>query len=74
MASYSEILGAGYGAYAAIEQARHPTGNLPIWMLRTGVVITSLLVILLLFKRIPALSLMIYNVVRKIMKSETKKK
>jgi hypothetical protein len=65
LAPYGKIASAGYGAFAAIRQAQHPTVDLTGWMLWTGATVSSVLFLVLMVERAPALSLMVYRMVNR---------
>lgn len=61
---YVTIVGTGYGAFAAIRQAQHPTVDISHWLLWTGAVVTSLLFVIRLFLQVPELSLVAYRLLK----------
>lgn len=65
LAPYSKVAGAGYGAFVAIRQAQHPSGNVPSWLLWTGAVLMTILFLIYLVEQIPALSLTVYRAFRR---------
>jgi hypothetical protein len=65
LAPYGKILSTGYGAFLAIEQLQHPTIHLAAWMLWTGAVVTSLLFVFSIIERLPSLTVMFYDAMKK---------
>jgi hypothetical protein len=65
LAPYSSVVGAGYGAFAAIRQAQHPTVDAAGWLLWTGAVLTTLLFLMLLMERAPTISMMVYRAINR---------
>lgn len=63
LAPYFTIVGTGYGAFAAIRQAQHPTVNLSHWLLWTGAAVTTLLFLVRLFLQTPEISLLVHRLV-----------
>jgi hypothetical protein len=54
-----KIVATGYGAFAAIRQAQHPTVGIAGWLLWTGATVTSLLFAVRMFERAPSISGMV---------------
>lgn len=66
LAPYGKIGSAGYVAFVAIRQAaQHPTVDLTGWMLWTAAAVSSVLFLVLMVERAPALSLMVYRMVNR---------
>jgi hypothetical protein len=62
---YGKVVIAGYGAFAAIRQAQHPTVDVAGWLLWTGAAVTSLLFLIFAFEKAPSVSLMVCRVINR---------
>ncbi|SAL73838.1 hypothetical protein AWB69_09086 [Caballeronia udeis] len=65
LAPYGKIGSAAYVAFVAIRQAQHPTVDRTGWMLWTAATVSSVLFLVLMVERAPALSLMVYRMVNR---------